>query len=60
LSAARFKSFRQAAELLGAPPDIANDLLPYALAAHARMLKLFPEYRARKCRLPLWNLPMTP
>jgi hypothetical protein len=54
------QSFRQAAELLGAPPDFANDSLPYALAAHARMLKLFPEYRARKCRLPLWNLPMTP
>ena len=54
------QSFTQAAELLGAPPDIANDLLPYALAAHARMLKLFPEYRARRCRLPLWNLPMTP
>jgi hypothetical protein len=54
------QSFRRAAELLGAPPDLANDLLPYALAAHARLIKQFPEYRTRRCRLPLWDLPMTP
>jgi hypothetical protein len=54
------QSFTQAAQLLGASPDLANDLLPYALAAHARMTKLIPEYRARKCKLPLWGLPMAP
>jgi hypothetical protein len=54
------QSFTRCAELLGASPELANDLLPYALAAHARMIKLFPEYRARRCRLPLWGLPMTP
>jgi hypothetical protein len=52
--------FTQAAELLGASPEVANDLLPYALAAHARMIRLFPEYHARRCRLPIWGLPMTP
>jgi hypothetical protein len=54
------QSFTQAAELLGASPEQANDLLPYALAAHAGLVKLFPEYRARRCRLPIWGLPITP
>jgi hypothetical protein len=54
------QNFANAAEFLGAPRELANDLLPYALAAHARMVRLFPEYRARRCRLPLWELPMTP
>jgi hypothetical protein len=31
------RQFIPAAQLLGAPPELANDLLPYALAAHARM-----------------------
>jgi hypothetical protein len=30
------RNFRRGAELLGASPELANDLLPYALAAHAR------------------------
>lgn len=54
------RDFTRGAQLLGASPELANDLLPYALAAHARMLKLVPEYRTRKCKLPLWRLPMTP
>jgi hypothetical protein len=52
--------FRTGAELLAASPELANDLLPYALAAHDRMVRLFPEYRDPRCRLPLWALPMTP
>jgi hypothetical protein len=52
--------FTSAAEQLGASPQLANDLLPYALAAHARMVRLFPNYRDRKCRLPLWAPPMSP
>jgi hypothetical protein len=46
--------------LLGASPGLANELLPYALAAHGRMVSLFPEYRDPGCKLPLWALPMTP
>jgi hypothetical protein len=52
--------FRAGAEQLGASPELANDLLPYALAAHARMGRLYPNYRDRKCKLPLWALPMSP
>jgi hypothetical protein len=52
--------FTAAAKQLGASPQLANDLLPYALAAHARMARLFPNYRARHCTLPLWALPMSP
>jgi hypothetical protein len=37
------RHFTTGAQLLGASPELANDLLPYALAAHARMLKLFPN-----------------
>jgi hypothetical protein len=54
------RNFRRGAELLGASPELANDLLPYALAAHDRMVRLFPEYRDPTCRLPLWALPMAP
>ena len=32
---------------------------PYALAAHDRMVRLYPEYRDKACKLPLWKLPMT-
>jgi hypothetical protein len=52
--------FTVGAERLGASPELANDLLPYALAAHQRMVTLFPNYRARGCELPLWALPMSP
>lgn len=52
--------FTSAAKQLGASPQLANDLLAYALAAHARMVTLFPNYRDRRCKLPLWTLPMSP
>jgi hypothetical protein len=52
--------FRHGAELLGASPELANDLLPYGLAAHDRMVRLYPNYRNRACKLPLWTLPMQP
>ncbi len=55
----RFHRFATA-ELLGASSRLANDLLPYALAAHARMIRLFPNYRDRHCTSPLWALPMSP
>ena len=54
------RHFTTGAEQLGASPQLANDLLPYALAAHTRMVKLFPNYRDRSCKLPLWLLPMSP
>jgi hypothetical protein len=54
------RHFRQGAELLGASPELANDLLPYGLAAHGRMVRLYPNYRDRACKLPLWTLPMQP
>jgi hypothetical protein len=54
------RHFRVGAELLGASAELANELLPYALAAHQRMVTLFPNYRAPHCRLPLWALPMSP
>jgi hypothetical protein len=54
------RQFTTGAKLLGASTPLANDLLPYALAAHARMVRLFPNYRARRCTLPLWAPPMSP
>jgi hypothetical protein len=54
------RNFTYGAELLGASPQLANDLLPFALAAHDRMVRLYPEYRDPTCKLPLWKLPMTP
>lgn len=54
------RHFTIGAERLGASPPLANDLLPYALAAHQRMVTLFPNYRDRRCKLPLWAPPMSP
>jgi hypothetical protein len=54
------RHFVTAAQMLGASRELANDLLPFALAAHARMVTLYPQYRDRRCRLPLWAVPMTP
>jgi len=54
------RHFRKGAELLGASPELANDLLPYGLAAHDRMVRLYPNYRDQACKLPLWALPMQP
>ncbi|HET9674847.1 MAG TPA: hypothetical protein VFP31_08535 [Gaiellaceae bacterium] len=54
------RHFRVGAELLGASTEVANDLLPYALAAHQRMVTLFPNYRDPSCKLPLWRMPISP
>ena len=54
------RHFTVGAQLLGASPELANELLPFALAAHQRMVTLFREYRDPGCMLPLWRLPMTP
>lgn len=54
------RHFTTGARLLGATPELANELLPFALAAHARMITLFPQYRDRTCKLPLWQLPIAP
>jgi hypothetical protein len=54
------RHFVAGAELLGAPPELADDLLPYALAAHASMTRLFPNYDDRRCKLPLWTPPFSP
>jgi hypothetical protein len=54
------RRFTVGAKLLGASSELANELLPYALAAHQRMIRLFREYRDPGCKLPLWRLPMTP
>jgi hypothetical protein len=54
------RHFEEGAELLGASAQLANDLLPYALAAHERMVRLYPAYRAPRCKLPVWAPPMTP
>jgi hypothetical protein len=54
------RHFAIAAQQLGTSAELANDLLPYALAAHARMVMLLPEYRDRTCKLPLWKPPFTP
>lgn len=54
------RHFRQGAKLLGASPELADDLLPYALAAHDRMVTLYPNYHDRACKLPVWTLPIQP
>jgi hypothetical protein len=54
------RHFTVGARLLGASPPQANDLLPYALAVHARMGRLFPEYLEPGCTLPTWKPPLTP
>jgi hypothetical protein len=54
------KSFTQGAELLGASREVANDLLPFALSAHAWLVERFPVYRLRNCKLPVWELPLSP
>ena len=51
------RHFKVGARLLGASPELANELLPYALAAHARMGRL---YRDDNCKVPLWAPPFSP
>ena len=54
------RDFTKAVVLLGGSRELANELLPSALAAHLRMGAVFPEYRARNCRLPVWRPPFSP
>jgi len=54
------RHFTAGAELLGASPELGNELLPFALAAHQHMVMLFPVYRDHHCKLPLWTSPMRP
>jgi hypothetical protein len=46
------QDFTLGAVLLGATPEEAADLLPYALAAHRQMGELSPQYADPACRLP--------
>jgi hypothetical protein len=52
--------FRNAAQLLGATAELAEELLPYALALHWRTARLFPLYNDRTCRVPIWRPPELP
>jgi hypothetical protein len=54
------RDFKKAVVLLGASRELANELLPWALAVHLRMGALFPEYRQRDCKLPVWAPPFSP
>lgn len=45
--------FTIGARLLGATPEVANDLLPYALAAHARMIRLLRATATAAARRPV-------
>jgi hypothetical protein len=47
------RHFTNGAELLGASPQLANDLLPYALAAHARMVRLLRATATAAARRPV-------
>jgi hypothetical protein len=49
--------FREAAERLGASPAHAYNLYAYAVALHAYKTSVFPQYRDRACRAPLWTPP---
>jgi hypothetical protein len=49
--------FQEAAVRLGASKEHAYELYPYALAMHNNLVRSFPEYRDRKCVLPVWNVP---
>jgi hypothetical protein len=46
------RDFTLGAVLLGATPEEASALLPYALAAHRQMGELSPQYADPACRLP--------
>jgi hypothetical protein len=52
-------NFRDAARRLGATAAHAEDLYPYALALHDYKVRLFPQYRDRKCVIPPWAPPTT-
>jgi hypothetical protein len=53
------RHFKVGARLLGASPELADELLPYALVAHVRMEVLY-DYRDDKCKVPLWAPPFVP
>jgi len=53
------RHFKVGARLLGDSPELADELLPYALAAHVRMKVLY-DYRDDKCKVPLWAPPFVP
>jgi hypothetical protein len=46
------RDFTLGAVLLGATPEEAAELLPYAVAAHRQMGELSPQYADPACRLP--------
>ena len=46
------RDFTEGAVLLGATPEEADELLPYALAAHRQMGELSPQYADPACPLP--------
>ena len=52
-------NFRDAAQRLGATAAQAEDLYAYALALHEYKVRLFPQYRDRKCAIPPWAPPVT-
>jgi hypothetical protein len=54
------REFANGVVLLGGSRELANELLPSALAVHLRMGALLPEYRKRDCKLPVWAPPMAP
>jgi hypothetical protein len=54
------RDFKKAVVLLGGSRELANELLPSALAVHLRMGAVFPEYRDRSCKLPVWAPPFSP
>ncbi len=48
------RHFTVGAQLLGATPDQAQELLPYALAWHYLIARPGTAYEWRKCRVPPW------
>jgi hypothetical protein len=54
------RHFLQGAQLLGASPALANNLLPNALAAHNWMVREYPNYFNPKCKLPVWKPEFSP
>jgi len=49
--------FKEAAVRLGASSERAHSLYVYAMALHMHKISLFPQYRDRACKLPLWAPP---
>jgi len=49
------RHFRVAVELLGGSPQLADELLPYALAIYWRLAVTAPRYHWNGCRVPQWS-----